>query len=172
MKRKIMNFLCKLQHRQLFINIRNHIMNNRKSKEINNIKFEQKLTQLKQILNDLSDNFDVKYSFNYIKLDEDNNIQKRDMLYSSNITSDDISLIIHDQCIVKNRFDSIIRLIHDGILLARCNEPVDGLTQGNTYIIDKIIYGENNKSKVSFIGKEDLMIDRDKLSFVEFFSRN
>lgn len=111
----------------------------KKSKVTNKDKdFEKKINDIRKQLDELSHEFNVDFSFNYIQRDENNVFVKNDTLYSRDISSSSLHIIINNQIMLKNRIDNIARLIHNGVLLG--NDKND-----NKFIVSEIVYEKGEK---------------------------
>lgn len=123
-----------------------------------NNEFNDKMNKLKILLDEMSSEFNVQYSFNYLKLtDDDSRIERKDMLYSSNINIDSLEEMINNHIIVRSRIESITKLISQGGMIFHClnnfNNGIEKVNQGANYLVDEISY-EEKIPRYSFRGKK------------------
>ena len=121
----------------------------------------KKLKQLHRLLEELSSEFDIQYTFNYV-LFEGFDISQEDMLYSQNITSNTLSYFLNNHGKLRNRIDNAQRLISNGNFLVICIEDSDKpknykdwIIEGETYIVKSIKYKENGGIFYGIVGKEN-----------------
>lgn len=126
--------------------------------------FEKKINDICKQLDELSNDFNVDFSFNYIQRDENNVFVKKDTLYSRDISSSSLYIIIDNQMMLKNRIDNIARLIHNGILLG--NDKND-----NKFIVSEIVYEEGEKPTY-FSANKVTGFTTNEISLINPFSTN
>jgi hypothetical protein len=106
-------------------------------------------------LNEISEEYNIQYSFNYVKLSENNNVEEKDMLYSGNLTLESIYSMVNNHFIIKDRLETLSRLLNSGKLIVYChNDSISGqINEGDNYEIEYITYDENGNSIYKFKGK-------------------
>lgn len=121
-------------------------------------KFNKRMDELKNFLDQIGKEFNIQYSFNYLKLSENSReIEQKDMLYSANLGVDSLEAMINNHLIIKNRILSVTKLIENGNIICCCvkdyRNGIDEVHEGSNYIVDAITY-DGGVPRYHFRGKK------------------
>lgn len=128
----IHNMASFLKITQLLLIIKGIIMKKNKT-NIKDRDFQERIKQISNLLHNLNSDFNVDFSFNYIERDDNNIFLSNDTLYSKDISSSSLNILINNQNLLKQRIDNITRLIQDGFMLG--SDKV-----GNKFLVTDISY--------------------------------
>ena len=108
--------------------------------------YNDKMQDLKSILEFLSSEFNVQYAFNYTKMSDDNKqILSQDMLYSKGLNNDVSNHFIDNLIRYQEYINKIPNLIRQGEFVVKCMDDDlkpegigDWLEKGLHYIVDSM----------------------------------